>query len=435
MGPTAALELQLQMKTVFLELNEFNFDLLQEAGETLGLKNIQKLTSMHKSDLWTDDVYESDFLEPWVQWVSVHTGLPAKEHQIKHLGDGPKLQASQIWEKLGERGLSSGIWGAMNASRKNTKSCHFFFPDPWTSHENAFPEELNTLLAPLQNTTKNYTSRKKSQFLKKISEVLSFLKKHGLLFKFCRKSLSLVKDWIYYRGKPFVFVSFADELSADLFLKYKARYQPDFSLLFLNSIAHLQHHQWKNRKILKNDPLAHGFQIIDQILGDLFAQMGPEDLLIATNAFSQQNTALDKPWILYRQIDHLKFLNAIGIEGVKVESHMTHDAHLHFQSERERQRGEEVLKQVMVQGSSLFLVESYPDEPKKLFFRIQFTDPLDQGALLLSEGKLYPFFQFFTPIVERTGKHMQQGTLLCNQPKFPEKLANHEISKYLLTLL
>ena len=115
------------IKIIFLELIEFNDDLLRKASKDLNLKNIQKMLSLNHSTIITDDTYESDFLEPWVQWVSIHTGKPSSEHQIKHLGDVPHLGTKQIWEDLSDKGISSGIWGAMNASRNGADGCKFFF--------------------------------------------------------------------------------------------------------------------------------------------------------------------------------------------------------------------------------------------------------------------------------------------------------------------
>ncbi|PIS02233.1 MAG: hypothetical protein COT85_06790 [Chlamydiae bacterium CG10_big_fil_rev_8_21_14_0_10_42_34] len=422
------------MKSLFLELNEFNFDLLKEAGNELDLKNLKRLCSFYKSDTWTEDTYESDYLDPWVQWVSVHTGLPSSQHKVKHLGDVTNLQTEQLWEKLSECGVSSGIWCAMNATRGKADQCLFFLPDLWTASERAYPEELNVLLDPLRATSKNYTSKRKLEYLKDARKFLTLFKKNGLLGSFIKKTVKVILDAIRFRFKPFVFISFTDDLSANLFLKYKKRYNPDFSILFLNCLAHLQHHQWKNRKIKKSDPLAHGFRTIDRILGMLFDQLGPNDLIIVTNAFSQKNTSDEKPWILYRQIDQKKFLEAMGLHHVSVESHMTHDAHLTFPSAELAEKGQILLEGIRIQGDPLFLVEAYPDEPTKLFYRIQFTDELRHDAYFVSQGKSFSFFDLFTAIVKRTGRHTQGGTLLCNQEKFPPKLANHEISSIILDL-
>ena len=423
------------MKMFLLELNEFNEELLKEAGESLGLKNIQKLFTFHKSQTFTKDTYESDYLEPWVQWVSVHTGEPSTKHKIKHLGDAPDESILQLWETLSESGITTGIWGAMNARRRIADKCLFFLPDPWTAEEMSHPQELNALLAPLRQISKNYTKNSKSRLLKNLSDFLKLLKSHDLVRPFFQEVVNLVKDLIRYKAKPFVFVSFLDLLSAKLFLKYKKTYDPQFSLLFLNSIAHLQHHQWKKKEISPKDPLAHGFKNIDRILGELFQEMKSNETLIVTNALSQTNTAEDPPWILYRQIDHQKILKAVGISDALVEAHMTHDAHLFFQTKASARKAERILQKIMVEGKPLFLIETYEEAPKKLFYKIIFTDEVKKGTLFYLKNKKIPFYDYFTSIVKRTGKHIQTGTLFCNQPLFPPQLANHEVGEIIFRQL
>lgn len=399
---------------IFLELNEFSVDLLKEAK---GYPNIQKLVSLREIQTHTDDTYESDFLEPWVQWVSVHTGKPSSEHQIKHLGDVPDLSTEQLWESLSKQGITSGVWGAMNASRGGAEKCLFFIPDPWTASEKAHPEELNDLLEPLRFVSKSYARPKFSQ----IGKIFKLFHAHKLLGKVVREIPRLCKNLIRFRGAHCAFISFLDLISTHLFLSYKKRYNPQFSLIFLNSLAHLQHHHWH----LDNPKLQEGLSYIDRILGLLFEALQPEDLFLVANALSQKNTNKEKPWILYRQKDPKTFLIAMGLTCDRVEPHMTHDAHLYFESPEECQKAKETLEKTTLQGQKLFLVETYAD-PCKLFYRICFTDPVPPEISFQLSGKSYRFFDLFQAIVQRTGKHIPYGTAFANA-LFPQSMKNHEI--------
>jgi hypothetical protein len=147
---------------LLVELNEFNKDLLKSAAESLKLKNIQKILALTEFHTITDDTYDSGYLEPWVQWVSVHTGTPSAKHQIKHLGDVPNVTEPQIWERLSEKGVTCGVWGAMNASRNAARNCLFFLPDPWTFTELGYPEPLNQLLDLPRYISKNYLNTRVS---------------------------------------------------------------------------------------------------------------------------------------------------------------------------------------------------------------------------------------------------------------------------------
>lgn len=420
------------MKTCIIELNEFSHPLLSQAVDELSLPSIKKLLSFYHSITHTEDTYESDYLEPWVQWVSIHTGTDSKTHKIKHLGDVPSLEHKQIWERLSDSGISTGVWGVMNGGRNDAKNCRFFLPDPWSFSEMAYPDHLNDLLLPLRYASKNYGEKKWGPLLKQFGTFLRFLQKEKALLFTLKKLPSLIFELIRYRALPFIFVSFLDELSTKLFLSTNEKFQPDVSIVFLNSIAHLMHHQWRVGPIDPASPMANGLRKMDQNLSQIFKAFDPDqDLIIALNGLSQQNTAEDPPWVLYRQKDHSTFLNTLGIQHLKVEAHMTHDAHIFFENASSATSAKALLESVRVKGSPLFYVEDYKEEPLKLFYKIIFTDSVDIDATLQVAEKSYPFSSLFKTIVQRTGKHIQTASLLSNKDIFPEKLINHEVLGFL----
>ncbi len=416
---------------LFLELNEFNAQLLEKASVDLQLKSIQKMISMNRTKTQTDGTYESDFLEPWVQWVSIHTGKSSTLHQIKHLGDVPHLEMKQLWEILSEKGVTSGIWGAMNASRNEASGCRFFLPDPWTASEQAYPPELNRLLEPLRYVSKNYLNL--AHLGPKIKALVGLFISQGLGSALLKETPRLLKNVVRFRGAHFVFISFIEYLSTLLFLKYRELYNPDFSLLFLNSLAHLQHHHWNGEDLLSNKCLSLGFRYLNMSLEAIHRSLKPGEAFVVTNALSQKNTNEEKPWILYRQIDQKAFLRTVGISCARIESLMTHDAHLFFNNEKDAKSAFQLLSEARIYGQPLFVVEPY-SEVTKLFYRICFTDQVAEDASFMVGGKFYRFFDLFKPIVQRTGKHIPHGTLYSNQQLFPQTIKNHEIYHYLIDL-
>jgi hypothetical protein len=84
---------------LLIGLNEFNSDLLPSIAKAHQLKHLQEALSWKRAGTWTSDEYETGFLEPWVQWVSVHTGVPSIQHGVKNLGDVPNLAEDQIRER------------------------------------------------------------------------------------------------------------------------------------------------------------------------------------------------------------------------------------------------------------------------------------------------------------------------------------------------
>lgn len=134
---------------LIIELNEFNVELLMSATQSYHLPALAKVLAMPRTNYRTQDRYDSGFLEPWVQWVSIHASIPSSLHQIKHLGDVPDLGFEQGWETLSRHQITTGVWGVMNGARRNAEHVAFFLPDPWTFSENAHPQNSITYLSYL----------------------------------------------------------------------------------------------------------------------------------------------------------------------------------------------------------------------------------------------------------------------------------------------
>ena len=72
---------------LIIELNEFNVELLENNADKFGLKNIRRLLKMPRKNTSCDELKEHHGLDPWVQWVSIHTGVGFNNHKIKHVTD------------------------------------------------------------------------------------------------------------------------------------------------------------------------------------------------------------------------------------------------------------------------------------------------------------------------------------------------------------
>ena len=73
-------------KLVLVALNEFDPAFFRFATSRAELPGIERLLGSQHSNTWTHDEVEKRGLDPWVQWVSIHTGSDSADHKIKHLG-------------------------------------------------------------------------------------------------------------------------------------------------------------------------------------------------------------------------------------------------------------------------------------------------------------------------------------------------------------
>lgn len=412
-------------------LNEFSVDLLSQGAKELKLENIRQLLSMHSATTTTDDMVEHRGLDPWVQWVSVHTGVPSSVHGIIHLGDTPSaLSVKQIWETLSDAGISSGVWGAMNATRENATHCRFFLPDPWTFSEKAFPGELNDLLALPRYYSKNYLDVSKKQFLGCTLRLGKFVLTSGAIGDLLKQVPLVLGGAIRNGVNNALLFSLFDLFSAAFFLKYKKRYQPQFSMIFLNSIAHLQHHRWGKDDLSKD--AVFGLRVIDRVLGMLFAAQRPGDAIIIMNALTQRNIVGEKPRICYRQINPERFLSAINISFRNVEQLMTNDAHVFFSTEEECNSAARELESATICGKPLFQVERDRTNANKLFYQVDFWDELDGSEQVTVNGIEVNYFDHFEAIVARTGAHIRSGNIYYEGFDLPAQLYNHGVANKIL---
>lgn len=415
---------------LIIELNEFNTDLLTAAAKAYPLANISKLLNKHRAHYKTNDRYNSGYLEPWVQWVSIHTGTQSQKHKIKHLGDLPDLQCAQSWEILSDHNITTGIWGVMNGARRNKENVKFFLPDPWTFDENAYPAKLNNLLDLPRYVSKNYRNLKVSKLLSQALKLFHFIFTSGQGTKIFTESFRLLASLLKRGKKPYVFISFFDYISTLLFIKYKQKYKPQCAILFLNSLAHIQHHHWKEGADGITPEILHGLQTIDKILA-VITQHFPNDEIIVHNGLSQMNTNHEKPWVLYRQKDPLAFLKAMNLKPITVEQHMTHDGHAFFASKEDCQAAYDFLVSLKIENKNLFHIEKNAQDETKLFYQLNFTDDLsDKQVTFKHQQQEYPFFKYFDKIVTRTGRHIPIGTVFSDKIKFPDHMFNHEFNKY-----
>ncbi|HKR37855.1 MAG TPA: hypothetical protein VJT10_23640, partial [Steroidobacteraceae bacterium] len=104
----------MQTRLLLLELNEVNFEFVEAYTRRGELPNFAALFQQHGFTRTTSETsYEQ--LEPWIQWVTAHTGKSLAEHSVFRLGDIASRDIPQIWELLEERGLKVGAISPMNA--------------------------------------------------------------------------------------------------------------------------------------------------------------------------------------------------------------------------------------------------------------------------------------------------------------------------------
>lgn len=309
------------------ELNELNIELVRKYCELGKMPNFSKiLDEFHLLKTNSEENY--DEVEPWIQWVTAHTGLEYSEHKIFRLGDIKGADIPQIYDVLTERGITFGVVSPMNAENRYP-NCKFFIPDPWTGGlvtGSKFTASLYEVISKFVNNNANG----KISFKDLIILGLGFLK------------FSQPKFWTEYirlavssrKGNKWRRALFLDLLLFDIYKSLLKKEKPQYSSVFFNAAAHIQHHYLYNSRYHdgphKNptwyinedmDPVYEAYKLYDKIVGELI-KLDSKYKVIATGLHQDPYGTVEFYW---RLTDHKKFLEKLGIHDVEVQPRMSRD--------------------------------------------------------------------------------------------------------------
>ena len=361
-------------RLLFLELNELNFEYVEHYAQRGLLPAFSRVLGAHGyARTRSEEIY--DHIEPWIQWITVHTGKPYQEHRIFRLGDGPQAGLRQVWDELAERGLRVGAFSPMNA--RAVPDAAFFVPDPWTRTSVTAPSLMRRAYRAIcqavgDNAEGTITTRSALQLLLALIRYGRF------------------KNWPAYLSegvsglrRHWPRAVFLDRFLADCFLHLWRRTRPDFATLFLNGAAHIQHHCMFNSPAYLGphrnpawylpqgvDPVLSIYRLYDGLLRECLELPDRPRVMIATGLHQDP---VDEPVFYWRLRDHGGFLRRIGCEFLSVEPRMSRDFLVNCADAGHGARVAEILEsgvapdgvplfEVDNRGNSLFVTLSYPRE-------------------------------------------------------------------------
>jgi hypothetical protein len=287
-------------KVLLLEFNEICPSLLKRWMGQGKLPNFSALYQSSQVFTSIADVSDPDYLEPWIQWYSIHTGLPYDEHKVFYLTDGPKADHPDIWHRLDGLGKSVMNCSSMNA-RALAGSNVFYLPDPWCSNEPEWPSEIEIFKTVMAKLVQEST-RGVALGVNELLPFVTFLIGHGLAPDTIRAILAqLGSERLSQADVKWRRVALADRLQFDLFRHYYRRMRPDFATFFVNSTAHLQHAYWrymdpeafalkseKDEIECYGDAVLFGYRSMDAMLRRFFAMAEADTTIMLCSALSQQ---------------------------------------------------------------------------------------------------------------------------------------------------
>ncbi|TFH68619.1 hypothetical protein E3W66_01260 [Gammaproteobacteria bacterium LSUCC0057] len=397
-------------KLIFIELNEINFDTASfyvERGKHLPgfTKLIEKGIILTQAEV----VYEN--LEPWIQWPSVHTGKTYDEHKVFRLGDFVNSTDEQFFEKVEKAGFSVGAVSPMNASN-NLENPAYFIPDPWTQtpcDNSFFSKSITDSIVQAVNDN----SQSKLTFKSILNLVLAFVALVGP-----SRYLPMAKYAFNALGKPWRKALFLDMLLYEMHKTLFIRKKPNFSTLFLNAGAHIQHHYFFNSPYvaspeLKNpdwyigkddDPILEMLKVYDEMLIDLL-ELPNTEIIVATGLSQKPYEQLK---FYYRFKDHASFLESVGVEFTDVIPRMTRDFLVSFDTEELAFKAEQQLSKILV-NDEVRLFEEIDNRGKDIFVVLTYPSEITDKTMITYSGKELQLANLVTFVAIKNGEHQSKG--------------------------
>lgn len=409
---------------VVLEFNELTpmlMDKFIDQGELPNFKRLRKDSRCYITSAGEDP----PFLEPWIQWVTVHTGLTYAEHGVFNLGDSPQAAGESVWDIASRAGQSVWICGSMNANYR-PGILGWILPDPWSVHVRPNVQDLLPYFEFVRSQVLEYTRTNQRLSATATFSFVLFMLRHGLRFSTVVAIASqLVRE--RFSNVRWRRAAILDLLQFDLFRHVYKRKQPSLATFFINSTAHLQHIYWRNMDpspfIIKptaadqkdyGHAVLSGYKSMDRIVGETLKLVGDDAVVIFATALSQQPCLKYEGRNgkrFYKPDNFTKLLGALGIDPneCSAEPVMSEQFHLRFRSSEAANSAAHLVGHAAVNDRPAL---SFRVEGSNIFAGCSVFDELPPDALLVTSlGKFRFSDMFYFVDTLKSGMHHSDGML------------------------
>jgi hypothetical protein len=405
--------IDMKKKLLLIELNEINFDIvkLYIATDSVRFPSLAKL--FNSTHICTTSENKYDEIEPWIQWPSVHTIKKFAEHGIYRLGDIVGNKNTQIFELIEKAGYKVGVVSAMNTENRLKKPA-YFIPDPWTQTKTDGSWWSRSIHQAVSQAV-NENSQARITFASAVRMTLALLR-----FGQIRHVELYIKLIINSSKKPWLKALVLDLMLHDIHMSMLNKKRPNFSTLFLNAGAHIQHHFFFNAEPLRGqltrknpewyvgeneDPLADLLYLYDLIVGEYLAKFDAE--IIFATGLSQKPYDLIK--FYYRLNSHSKFLHNMGIQFTSVSPRMTRDFLVNFENNQEALIAQDKLASIYIKGNGEPLFGEIDNRGKSLFITLTYPQEITSLTQYCIGGYSFPLLTEVCFVAIKNGMHQEKG--------------------------
>lgn len=412
-----------------IELNEVNFDYIKKYIELGYLPNFKELISQNKLiETFTNEKHKN--LEPWINWVTARTGKDFSEHKIFHLGEYNKKSFDQHIHKLSKNHLNVSSIASMNSYDKYN-SIYPYIPDPWSLEEPKGNFLLKNIFKVIKKNVQNNASGKTSIVTYLIMAVGVFY--YGGINSLITQSKLFIKSL----KSKWVKAVILDQLLIDIYIHINKKKYFNYSSIFLNAAAHLQHHYLYNSIVINkklnnpswyihknDDPVLFIFNSYDTFIGKLINKFKDENTRIVICTALSQTACREIKY--YWKLKVIEFFETFSSPKFKYLSRMSRDFELEFESNSEAIIFNKFISKILINNISIFKTDL---RGSNLFCELIYSSEITNNLEVFYENQIVikDFRKYVDFIAIKNGEHADKGYLIDTENQFFDKVNLKEI--------
>lgn len=414
-----------------LELNELCPPLLERFMAAGDLPSLARLHA-ESTVCVTDPQEPQELLNPWIQWVTVHTGLGYEEHGVYKLGEGDRLRHPTIADVVGRAGGTVWLCGPMNVVPVDPVRGRWL-PDPWHPDDRNIPADMRPFAEFVRANVQEHTNESHRLSPGMYARFVAFMLAHGMSPSTAWAVAGQLLGERARRRQRWERTGLLDRLQWDVFRHVYERERPTFATYFSNTTAHFQHTYWRYMDPSAfpmepdaadvarfGDAVRAGYVVADRVVGEALSLVGDDATLVLCTALSQQ------PYVLkddeggsrfHRPREMAAIAEALGLMGARrVAPVMSAQFHVYFGSEADAATAEAALRGARIGDRAAFDVRRVGSD---VFTGCALTDEVPADAVLEvpATGRSLGFHEhFYRAETPKSGYHHPDGALWVRVP-------------------
>lgn len=321
-------------KVLLIELNEINWAVVDRLIDLHGEDALPNFRRLRQQGTWAVQgaVERPPLLDPWITWVTLHTGVTPAVHGASVLEQSSdSISAPRTWQYAAAAGKRVGVFGSIS-SYPPPRVDGFVVPGPFAPGNETWPPQL----APVQALNRRYTqvhnqTTRPPTLAENAATGLALVRLGLSLSTMAHVAKQLIGERLG-RTERWRRVMLQPRLNWDIFATQYRRERPDFATWHSNHAAHFMHHYWRawddgafpvkaspEERRGYGEAVPAGYRLCDALIGRAMRLLDRDTVLVVASSMGQQPYVSERyreGKVIVRVRDIERLLAVVGRDGI-----------------------------------------------------------------------------------------------------------------------